>query len=394
MTTDLNEKITTLEEKLKKANLRADESEKRMYTIIEGSLNAIIVVNQQGQITVFNSQAQDLFQYSENEVLNQDVEILLRKENSEMHKNRLKNYLLRGAGQCGHLGKRTEKIFKRKDGTTFIAEVSMAGSRKGHLPNIVLSIHDITERKKSEEKLILVNEKLKEINITKDKIFSIIGHDLRSPFNGILGFSDLLINNIEKYELNKTKLYLEQINATAKRTLDLLNNLLEWAKSQTDSIVIKKEPTDIDVLINETTSIFNPQALHKNIKIIYKASNKLNISSDKNILFTVLRNLISNALKFTHSGGHIIIEVKNFNSHLELSVTDNGIGIDSTTQLKLFNIETNTSVVGTANEVGSGLGLVLCKEYVNKLGGNIWVESEIGKGSIFKFTIPINSNLN
>lgn len=394
MTKDLNKKISILEDQLEKANLRADESEKRMYTIIEGSLDAIIVVDQNGKITVFNSQAQDLFQYSEKEVINQDVEILLRNEKSEMHKNRLRNYLIRGAGQCGHLGKRTEKIFQKKDGTTFIAEVSMAGGRKGNLPKIVLLIHDITERKKSEERLIQVNEKLKELNITKDKIFSIIGHDLRSPFNGILGFSDLLINNIEKYDLNKTKMFLEQINTTAKRTLDLLNNLLEWAKSQTETISLKVEPIDLHLLIKETIEIFNSQALHKNIKFINKDSNYINVSTDKNILFTVLRNLISNALKFTNSGGQIVIEAININSHLEVSVSDNGIGIDKTTQLKLFNIETNSSVVGTANETGSGLGLVLCKEYVTKLGGNIWVESEIGKGSNFKFTIPINSNLN
>ena len=359
-----------------------------MLTIIEGSLDAIVVVNERGLIEVFNSQAQELFQYSEEEALNQNVAILLRPEKAEMHKLRLHTYLIKGAGQCGHIGKRAEKMFRKKDGTLFIAEVSMAGGRNGHLRLVVLSIQDITKRKQEEEELHLINKKLDELNSTKDKLFSIIAHDLRNPTNAIVGLSNLLLKNSSKYEPEKSKRILEVINSTSKSTLSLLENLLAWAKSQTGQITF--DPINMNLIqeVNSIMELLDNSAKEKEITIFYNIDPDVKIVADRNMLHVILRNLISNAIKFTNIDGQITISYQMSNEMHEISVSDNGVGIDQTTLKKLFRVETNTSTIGTANEIGTGLGLIICKEFVERHGGKIFVESEIGSGSEFKFIIP------
>ena len=234
--------------------------------------------------------------------------------------------------------------------------------------------------------------KLKELNLTKDKLFSIIAHDLRSPFNGILGFSELLIESLKDFEITKSKKYVSIINSSAKNTLALLDNLLNWAKSQTGQINFNPQKIILSSIIREILEHSNSIATVKQITLIHKQTDKIEVYSDKNMLKTVLRNLITNAIKFTKSGGCINIIVITKQNHVEISISDNGIGINEEKLKTLFNISSNTTSLGTENEKGSGLGLVLCKEFVEKLGGCIWVESEVGKGSDFKFTLPLEAS--
>jgi len=269
-------------------------------------------------------------------------------------------------------------------------EELLATSEQLENTNALLSIQ-IDDKDIAIKALKKSDSKLKESNDTKDKFFSIIAHDLRSPFNNILGFSELLIENSNNYEAAETEKYLGIINSSANNTLILLDNLLNWAKSQTGKISFNPEKIILSNVILEIIKLKKSIAKAKNISLNYFSSDEIEVYADENMLKTVLRNLIFNAIKFTKLGGHINIYAVSIQDHVEISISDNGVGMKDETRKKLFNISTNITTKGTANEKGSGLGLVLCKEFVEKLGGNIWVESEEGKGSTFHFTLPYKS---
>lgn len=281
---------------------------------------------------------------------------------------------------------------------------SAVKDNRGEVIYFISHLQDITEkryyevqlRKRNEEllkakELAERNEKrLIELNATKDKLFSIIAHDLRSPFNGILGLSDVMIQNEQSFTPEVKKGFLKSINSTASNTLVLLNNLLNWGKSLTGQLKPDLKLTDLSLVVQNVIDIISPTANLKNISIKVVQSNEFNILTDEEMVKTILRNLISNAVKFTQKGGKINVILVLKQNQFEITISDNGIGIKEETRKKLFYIDTNITSPGTENEKGSGLGLVLCKEFVKKLGGKIWVESELGKGSNFKFTLPLN----
>lgn len=256
--------------------------------------------------------------------------------------------------------------------------------------------------KQQKEQLIVRNEdlnqsnkqinqqswELKELVATKDKLFSIIAHDLKSPFNTMLGFSDLLIANDKDTDIEDAKHYILAINSTAKHTLVLLENLLAWSYTQTGQIDFKPEELKLEPAIHEMIEILQMSASIKNISLNLSIPNDLVVYADTNMLMTVLRNLVSNAVKFTPKGGHVGISAVLYDKQTEITVADNGIGMDAKAQSDLFNINTTITTKGTANEYGSGLGLILCKEFVDKHGGKIWVDSQPGTGSKFIFTLP------
>ena len=246
-----------------------------------------------------------------------------------------------------------------------------------------------------QSELIVAKEKaekseiqLKELNTTKDKLFSIISHDLRSPFNSILSLSDLLIYNIENKEEEESESFAKLINASAKNALILVDNLLNWTRSQTGKITFSPTLSNLNPIIVEIFNILNSTADNKNISLNYDQSTQIKVFADLDMLKTVLRNLISNGIKFTNTNGRIDVYTLQKQNALEITVKDNGVGINKKIHNKLFKIDKTTTTRGTADEKGSGLGLVLCKEFVEKHGGKIWVESELGKGSNFKFTLP------
>lgn len=243
-------------------------------------------------------------------------------------------------------------------------------------------IHDITDRKKTENSL-------KELIATKDKLFSIVAHDLRSPFNSIIGFSELLIENSNDILLEDSEQYIKIINSSAKNTLILLDNLLNWAKSQTGQLSFNPEKILFSEVAQEIITLSKSIAKSKNIALECSCTDNLEIYVDVNMLNTVLRNLISNAIKFTNVGGHIKVSAASKQDHVKITISDNGIGIPKEKCNELFSIASNTTTPGTADENGSGLGLVLCKEFIQKNNGDIWVESEENKGSNFIFTLPI-----
>ena len=257
-------------------------------------------------------------------------------------------------------------------------------------PKRMLGTHaDIHEQK-------LVKEELMNLNATKDKFFSIIAHDLKSPFTAMLGFSTILNENFDKYDTAKQKEFLSYIHIGIERAYNLLENLLLWSRSQEGNIELRPEEINLYLLANEAIELLNQSADNKSLKLLNKIHIDTFVVADKYMLSTIIRNLISNAIKFTAQDGKIIIKADltaNDKQFVKITVKDNGVGISKEIQSKLFDISENVSTHGTENEAGTGLGLILCKEFVEKHNGKIWIESEIDKGSSFHFTIPYKSEI-
>ncbi|MGE4434214.1 MAG: histidine kinase N-terminal 7TM domain-containing protein [Bacteroidales bacterium] len=249
-------------------------------------------------------------------------------------------------------------------------------------------MHDITERKLAEEEIKLKNEELQKLNSEKDKFLSIIAHDLKSPFNSILGFSNLLIEQVRVKDYNRIEEYADIVQTSSQRAINLLENLMEWSLSQTGRMEFHPVYFDVVELIHTVTDLSSDVAKQKSIRITSDLLPNMNVYADKNMVSTVLRNLITNAIKFTNTDGKIVISTKVDNNEWSISVRDNGVGMTKDKIERLFRIEENSSTLGTQNEKGTGLGLILCKEFIQKHGGKIFVKSEIGKGSEFSFTIP------
>jgi len=247
---------------------------------------------------------------------------------------------------------------------------------------------EIEERKKVENALIESEQKLQDANASKNKFFSIIAHDLRNPFNAVIGFSNFLKENLGDLSASEIDEYTGYINESANHAFVLLNNLLEWARSQTDMISYSPEKIDVTGVIESTLAILSGEALKKNVTVVNEVPGKVWSLADNNMVSTVFRNLISNAIKFTDSGGRVSVFSWSQNGFHEFIVEDTGVGIKPEDVGKLFRIDTKVSTPGTARETGTGLGLILCHEFIRKNGGEITVESEIGRGSRFKFTLP------
>ncbi len=249
---------------------------------------------------------------------------------------------------------------------------------------------DISDFKKAELKMKENERKLLQLNTDKDRFISILGHDLSSPFNNLLGLSEVLIEDIHKLNKDEIEDIAKDINESAHRSFDLLEDLLKWARAQQGNILFKPQILSFRDICLNVVDILKPNAYAKNITINYSTPGDLNVFADIDMLKTVLRNLVSNAIKFTNKGGAININAEENFENVTISVSDNGIGIAPDDLKKLFDMSEVITTKGTAEETGTGLGLLLCKEFVERHGGKIWVESEVGKGSDFKFTLPIS----
>lgn len=248
---------------------------------------------------------------------------------------------------------------------------------------------DITDRKQAELKLLESERKLKELNATKDKFFSIIAHDLKSPFNGILGFSEMLKNEVRNLDNDSIEKYTDIIHSTALQAYGLLENLLEWSKTQQNGLSFEPRKLLLRNVVSDEMAGLKLNADQKDISLLNEIEEDILLTADEKMLRTVVRNLISNALKFTPKGGLVRVNARLEQDHVEVTFTDSGVGMNTETLEKLFKIESSFSTRGTENERGTGLGLLLCKEFVEKHGGKIGGFSEKGKGSTFKFTIPL-----
>ena len=242
---------------------------------------------------------------------------------------------------------------------------------------------------KMNDEIQIQRDDLEQLNKTKDTFFSIIAHDLRNPFNSINGFTELMIENNQEYDEDKRLKFLKIIKGSTSKASSLLDNLLIWANSQSGDLEFNPQKMDISQTVSDVISLLEIQAINKEIEISNTISTAIYVNADNNMLATILRNLISNAIKFTKSKGLVQISSKISSNFLEIIVKDNGLGISKSDIDNLFSIEVKNSTVGTANEQGSGLGLILCKDFVVRNGGKLWVESTLNEGSEFRFTLPL-----
>ncbi|MCX6154583.1 MAG: PAS domain-containing sensor histidine kinase [Candidatus Kapabacteria bacterium] len=317
---------------------------------------------------------------------------------------------------------RGESYFWRKDGTGFYVDfVAMPLIDNEKINGSVVSFFDISERIEAEieqfelienlndskemieqslfEKnsliyeLSITKEKLEKINSEKDKFFSIIAHDLKGPFNGFLGLSKIIAEEYQDLTLKEVQELGKNMHESANNLFKLLENLLEWARMQKGSVAFNPELCMLTFIVKQNLGIVGEFAKQKEIKFIDNIYEGAQVTADIPMLNTVLRNLISNAIKFTPRGGNIEIGIKDFIDQNQktndcIYVKDSGIGIDAETIGKLFLLDQKVSRPGTENEPSTGLGLILCKDFIEKHGGNIWVESEEGNGTTFYFTLP------
>ncbi len=366
----------------KQSDRALKDSEEQHRLLLETAMEGIIVT-QGVRFSYFNPRMTDLTGYSPEELAEIEFVNLIHPDDRELV---LRNYGRRIRGEV------TEKsyVFRllRKDGQCRWVEITGIRIQWKGEPASLSFINDIHDHKLALEALRGSEARLKELNATKDKFFSIIAHDLKSPFNNIVVLSNLLVEQVQSNDKENIEEYAGLISSSTQQAMSLLVNLLDWSRSQTGRLVCTPEYIDLVSVVNETEALLSESLRQKSIVLKKELPRTLLAHADKVMISTVLRNLVSNAIKFTRPNGQIIISSRKTETELSISVIDNGVGMNEETLGKLFRIEESISTKGTDNERGTGLGLILCREFIEKHNGSIRAESEPGMGSVFTFTIP------
>ncbi len=359
------------------------ETIKKLTAAIEQSPIMVLITNKKGNIEYTNPSFTSITGYTMEEALGQNPRILASGQESVHIYKELWKTILSGSNWHGEL------LNKKKNGEFFWESlvISPVLNEEEEITHFVAIMEDISERKSIEEALIQREEALRQANITKDKFFSIIAHDLKNPFNAIIGFTSLLMSEYNNIDDDERQSYIENIHLASNTTYRLLENLLEWSRTQTGKIKFLPGHFDLNGIVNEVINLQQTQAAKKGLRILSEVPFNTPVFADKNMIRTVLRNLISNAIKFT-SSGEIRINAKKKKDFIEVCVADSGIGIPESGINKLFKLDEQYLAEGTEFEKGTGIGLILSKEFINKHGGTIWVKSKKNMGAKFYFTLP------
>ncbi len=375
-------------------------------------INESVVITDFGNKILFINEAfKRTYNYTEEEMIGRDISFIYSKRIPQHRLEEIFDYLILD-GWAGEI------IHNTKDGSELIVQVSGSPVKNedGNTIAVVSVISDITERMKTQEeveryieelqvnqdlleqnaeellelnvKLYESEQQLKELNENKDKFFSIISHDLRSPFSSLIGLADILVNDINNLSKDEISYFSQNIYNTSKGVLNLVDRLLQWSRLQTGRIDYAPKSISLFKTVNDISGVLKGNLIKKNIVMHNEIRENTMIYADENMITSIIQNLISNALKFTDENGKIVIADKDDADFVEVSIIDNGIGMSEERTKKLFNIESNLTTPGTAHESGSGLGLILCKELVEKNNGKIWVKSIVGSGTTFIFTVP------
>jgi PAS domain S-box-containing protein len=373
----------------------------------------IIVWNPDSMIRLFNHAFEHLTGYSSADVEGKRLEFLFPEESLNESSKKIKDALtenwktieipiLTKNGEIRTVLWNSANIYET-DNKTVLSTIAQGNditeriraeekvierTRELELANVRLQ-QELTERIRTQEALRKSEVELKELNATKDKFFNIVAHDLKNPFTSLLGSSELLFSNIDKMDHEKIKSLALILNDASKNGYAILQNLLDWSRSQAGLLKFNPERINIKDLIDE--HILNLEQISANKEIIMYSEVKENIFAyaDKNMIKTILRNLLSNAIKYSFRFGEVIVSAVENKHKIIISVKDSGMGIQKENLEKIFRIDAKFSVPGTEKELGTGLGLKICKEFVEKQGGKIWAESVENRGSEFKFSIPV-----
>ncbi|HEX2868216.1 MAG TPA: PAS domain-containing sensor histidine kinase [Ignavibacteriales bacterium] len=396
--------------KLAEETLR--KSEENYRSLFEEIKDVVYVSSPEGKFLEINPAGIELFGYSsKEELLREDIASSFysdpearKKFQDKLEKDGyLKNYEISIRTRDGRklTVLETSSAVKDKDGKIaayrgILRDITFIKHTEAKLKEYVGELqNNKLELEKNAKELELLNSQLlhselelKEINSSKDKFFSIIAHDLRSPFTSLIGLSGIIVSDCDTLSQEEIKAFATGINKSARNIFNLLENLLQWSRIQTGGMEFKPSEVDMCELAEQTVSMLMGNALKKNIELCSEIPLGSYVYADKNMISSVLQNLAANAVKFTASGGTVKMSCRELNGQLEVSVKDNGIGINEKDIDKLFRIDVHHTTMGTANEKGTGLGLALCKELVEKNRGIISVKSQPGEGSVFSFILP------
>ncbi len=370
--------------------IEVEETLRNTNAYLENLLNyanaPIIVWDAQFRITRFNHAFEFLTGRKEAEVLGQSLEILFPPDTAVQSMAQIRKTV------TGERWESVEIEIMHRDGTerTVLWNSATIFATDGKTPVATIAQgQDITGRIEAESIIKLKNSELVCINAEKDKFFSIIAHDLRSPFNSFLGLTQVMDEELDKLNMDEIKQIASGMKKSADNLFQLLENLLQWARMQQGLIAFAPAIIKLLPLVNESAATIIESAHQKGIKTTCDIAGEIEVFADSNMLQSILRNLLSNAVKFTNNGGDIVISARAVeNDRIEIAIKDSGIGMSQNIMDKLFHIDARVNRKGTQNEPSSGLGLLLCKEFIEKHNGRIWVESEENKGSTFYFTIP------
>lgn len=359
-----------------------------LSTAVKQSPTSIIITNTEGTIEYVNPKFTEVTGYTFEEVVGKNPRILKTENTSSEDYKEMWKIIAKGETWTG------EFLNKKKDGTHYweLASISPIIDEQGKTIKYIAVKEDITERKKTEVALINSERQLTQANATKNMFFSIIAHDLKGPIGNISQIIKLFKDNFNDISNDEKNDYLNILLGLSEKTNKLLDDLLLWARIQMNTIEITFEELNIKKVIESTFDIITEKALEKNINIISDIDDVL-LKTNESSLRTVIRNLLSNAIKFSHNQSDIEIktEVPESNNKVIISIKDHGVGIPKENIDKLFKIETSFTTYGTNNEKGSGLGLILCKELIEKINGSIWVKSKEDEGSTFYIALPLQN---
>ena len=362
------------------------KSEGNFRSIFESAGVGMATLTPDGQVNKVNNSFCEIMGYSEKEIIGINLRNLTHPGDLGKWLELIKEVVKLDTADARSI----ELRYLHKNGEVVwaITTISLIRDAVNKPQFFIAQIQNITSRKKFEEQLVKYTEELKILNAAKDKFFSIISHDLRSPFNSLLGLTEYISQSYNEMTPQEIKSSITSIYGSSKQVYNLILNLLEWSMIQTGRLTVNKSVINLSELGTEMLNLYSESANQKKIGLINIMKEDILIYADKYMIDTILRNFVSNAIKFTNPDGTITIKGMINGDNAEISVTDTGIGISHENQKNLFRIDEQFRRDGTANEKGTGLGLILCKEFAEKNGGVLWVESEEGKGSRFSVTLP------
>jgi PAS domain S-box-containing protein len=372
------------------ARKQAEEELQKTNAYLQNLINyanaPIIVWDPQFRITRFNHAFETITGRTEAEVLGQSLEILFPSALAEKSMSLIYKTL------TGERWETVEIEIQHLNGVVYTVLWNSATlfAPSGNKPVATIAQgQDITRRKLAEEKIRVKNQQLEKLNSEKDKFFSIIAHDLRSPFNGFLGLTEIMAQELHTLSLTELQKISLSLNKSATNLFNLLNNLLEWSRMQQGTTNFKPATHSLLPFVTTTLQPILEIAVKKGIEIVNSVPETLQVLADEDMLSSIIRNLTSNAVKFTKAGGRVSVWAKSTDAgDIEIAVKDSGIGMNTEMLANMFKLDESISRKGTDGEPSTGLGLLLCKDFIEKHGGQIWVESEEEIGSTFYFTLP------
>lgn len=350
----------------------------RDYAILKALPDMLFILSEEGKFTDLKTGINSDFPISPNYIIGKNVSDIFPQNISEQILQLVKESIL--TGQL----KNYDFIMQHHNSEKHYE----ARIVKSHKNEVLMLLRDVTNQKQNENQILKIAEDLKQINDTKDKFVSIIAHDVRTPIIALIGYAEILANDIEELQKTEIKEFASSIVDISKQTIGLLTNLLEWSRLQTGRIEFHPSPTNATEITENSIALLTSNAEQKNITIVNNLNTETYVFADENMMQSIFNNLITNAIKFTNKNGRITISSKQINDMIQFSVKDNGVGMSEEQKMMLFGMNKSFTTPGTTNEKGSGLGMILCKDFIEKHGGKIWVESNSGFGSEFFFTIP------